>query len=746
MAAQQPASERSATGAVEGVVTRADGRPAPAVRVVLAGAAQGVSDASGRFLFVGVPAGRYTLRAEREGLGRGERSVEVRPGTTTRVELALPFLPFSEAVTVTATRSERKLGDSPADLTVVTGEDLQRSPASALDDALRQLPSFSLFRRGSSLVSHPTTQGVSLRGVGASGASRTLVLLDGIPQNDGFGNWVYWDEVPLLQIESIEVAPSGLSSLYGSSAMAGVIEITTRRPEPGTAALQASAGSRGTADVQAFGSHAHGPVAASVAGNVFTTDGYVLVEDGERGPVDVAASSRHRSGNWRVEYSPAQALTVFQTGRVFAEDRRNGTPLQANSTREASLAAGVRATTRGSLWLANLFWRRDRFSSTFTTVAPDRATESLSLAQAVDYDDAGGNLSWARRLGASHQVSAGAEARWISAKDAEDVFVAPAVNVRDRLIPARQLSAGAYLQDVVSLGRRAVLTLAVRADHWRNADASQTEIVNATGAATLTRYPDGSATTLTPRAGALLHLGGRFALRGAAYGGFRAPSLNELYRPFRVGSVLTQPNPALGPERLWGGELGLNHLASASLSWRATAFWDRVREPIANVTVSSTPELITRLRRNLGRSRTRGVNLEADWRPAREIRLRASYLLSDARVVDFAAARELEGNWLPQVPRNRASLRLDVLRPRLLNVSLRARYEGTRFDDDQNRLALASLLVVDATLERPFAGSWCAFVSADNVFDRRYPVQATPVELLGSPILVTAGLRFDVRR
>ena len=70
------------------------------------------------------------------------------------------------------------------------------SPALTLDDFLRRVPGFTLFRRTSSLVAHPTAQGVSLRGVGPSGASRSLVLADGIPLNDPFGGWVYWSRVP----------------------------------------------------------------------------------------------------------------------------------------------------------------------------------------------------------------------------------------------------------------------------------------------------------------------------------------------------------------------------------------------------------------------------------------------------------------------------------------------------------------------------------------------------------------------
>ena len=65
-----------------------------------------------------------------------------------------------------------------------------------LDDALRFVPGFTLFRRTGSRVANPTAQGVTLRGLGGSGASRALVLDDGMPMNDPFGGWVYWGRVP----------------------------------------------------------------------------------------------------------------------------------------------------------------------------------------------------------------------------------------------------------------------------------------------------------------------------------------------------------------------------------------------------------------------------------------------------------------------------------------------------------------------------------------------------------------------
>src|SRR5712691_11467566 len=117
-------------------------------------------------------------------------------------------------------------------------------------------------------------------------------------------------------------------------------------------------------------------------------------------------------------------LTLFQNGRIFAEDRENGTPLQTNSTRETYLGGGLRATTAGgSLWQANVFTHIDNFDSTFSSVAADRRSESLSLAQAVDYKDRGGNAQWTRRLGSSHLLAVGGDLRWIEADNAEDVFI-----------------------------------------------------------------------------------------------------------------------------------------------------------------------------------------------------------------------------------------------------------------------------------------------------------------------------------
>src|SRR6478735_386999 len=97
-----------------------------------------------------------------------------------------------EPVRTTITVIENLATETPAAVSVLDNKQIRETPGDNLDDRLRTVPGFSLFRRSSSLVAHPTTQGISLRGIGSSGASRTLVIWDSIPASDPFGGWVYW--------------------------------------------------------------------------------------------------------------------------------------------------------------------------------------------------------------------------------------------------------------------------------------------------------------------------------------------------------------------------------------------------------------------------------------------------------------------------------------------------------------------------------------------------------------------------
>ena len=183
---------------------------------------------------------------------------------------------------VTATRAPRPIRDVPTPVTVLPRSEIARSPSQTLDELLRIIPSFATFRRTSSLVSDPTAQGVNLRGVGPSGVSRTLVLLDGLPANDSYGGWFYWRSIPRLGIERIEVAPGGGSALYGNYALGGVVQILSRPIDRAELDADGSLGLPRQGSATARGAGRLGKFGVAIEGEAFSTAGYPVVAPSQR--------------------------------------------------------------------------------------------------------------------------------------------------------------------------------------------------------------------------------------------------------------------------------------------------------------------------------------------------------------------------------------------------------------------------------------------------------------------------------
>jgi outer membrane cobalamin receptor len=668
-----------------------------------------------------------------------------------------------EPVVVSASRVEQRLRDVPANVTVLTREDIEQSPARTVDDLLRQVPGFSLFRRSSSLVTHPTTQGVSLRGIGPSGVSRTLVLLDGVPLNDPFGGWVYWSKVPLESVERIEVTRGGGSGVYGNYALGGVINIVTRRPEARVAQFKLDGGTHNTVDADLLVSHVTGPWGVSLEGNFFDTDGYKIVKKSQRGAIDVNADSQHKTFNGRLEYTPSLDSSLFLAGSFFREDRGNGTPLQNNSTETGYVATGGRLKTAdGSDWQLTLFSHLQTFDSTFSSAAPNRNSETPSLNQFdVPSTDAGANLQWSKRIFQSHLLTAGTDVRWIDGETNEDFTFNAALGqfTRRRKAGGEQFLAGAYLQDIFTPAPGWQVTIAGRFDSWQSYSASRVERNKQTGAITRNnQFSDRDEFAFSPKVALLYHATDQLSLRSSFYKGFRAPTINEQFRPFRVRNDITEANADLDPERLIGGEVGFDYSILSNLLGRFTAFWNEVKDPIVNVTKGTGPGTVApcgfvpaggvcRQRENLDRTRIRGIEAELEYRPFLRWAVSGSYLYNHTEILSAPNQPELEGKRIAQVPRHQFTLKLGYTNPTLINVSVQGRFIGDQFEDDLNTLKLGDFFVVDLMLWRPIpvpklsAGE--IFFAVENLFDRDYEVGKTADGIIttGTPLLVHGGVR-----
>jgi outer membrane receptor protein involved in Fe transport len=620
----------------------------------------------------------------------------------------------SETIVVTATQTKTRLSDTPASVVVITRDAMQTTAASTTDDALRQVPGFTLFRRTGSRSANPTSQGVSLRGVGASGASRALVLDDGIPLNDPFGGWIYWGRVPRVAIDRIEVVRGGASDLYGSGAMGGVVQFI-RRSNHDDVAFETSAGNEGTGTASLFAAMKRGDWSGSIDADFLTTSGYILVQPSQRGIVDTEADARHTTVDASLRYSSS-----FLRLSHYSESRNNGTPLQINDTAIRQLAAGTDIrTSSGSLLLRGYGSDQD-YHQTFSAIAADRNSERLTVDQRVPSSGRGGSVQWFSTIG-NNVIVAGGDARQVNGASDELQF---AVNgkVTPSDVSGRQRNAAAYVEDVATLSTNITLSAGVRFDSWRNFDAQRN------GAPLANRSDD----AWSPRVTLLVHASDRLSFTAAAYRSFRAPTLNELYRNFRVGNVQTLANESLGAEHLSAIEVGVR-----SGPIRLNVFSMSTDDTIANVTLSTTPALITRQRQNLGSSRSRGAELDAEQRLSSHWRLSAGYLFCDAVVT----SSDLAGKRLPQVPRNTATLQL-AFTPSRGSLGVQARWSSMQFDDDLNQFPLRSYAVADLFASYPIAPRFDATIAVENATNRRIEVSATPVLSLGNPRTIRVGVRY----
>jgi outer membrane cobalamin receptor len=653
-----------------------------------------------------------------------------------------------EPVVVTPTRLPQKAGETPASVTVLTREDVKQSASQTVDDLLRQVPGFSLFRRSSSVVTHPTTQGLSLRGIGPSGASRVLVLLDGVPLNDPFGGWVHWSRVPLQAIQQIEVVRGGGSSVWGNMALGGVVQILTRRPTGRAAAFEASYGGRDTTNFDLLLQDAHGPFRFSLEGSHYDTDGYKVVRVSKRGAIDVNANGEHTVFNGRLELAVSPDASFFVSGNWFDEERGNGTPLQFNRTDSGAAAAGGRLRTEAGEWSAAVFLHLQEFRSTFSTQAQNRNSETLALDQVVPSTSLGGWLQWSRAFG-HHLVAAGGDARWIGGETDERVYVSGAFS-RTRVAGGEQLLAGAFVQDVWTPHPVLEIVAGMRGDWWSAYNADRRDTPPPAGVPQRQEFSDLDYVLTSPRVAVLLHATPTTDLRASVYQGFRVPTINELYRLFRVRNDVTVANEHLRPERLTGGELGVQQ-RWGPLEARVTGFWNEVRDLVANVTlanrVADCPGTTTcRQRQNLELARIRGFETEVELRPTKEWRLLASYLFTDARVTGTRQLqRSLEGNRLAQVPEHNVTLGVRWEHPDWLNLSATARYLGGQLEDDANTLPMGGYIVVDLVASRALTKWSEVFLAVENLFDETYAVGRTSegVTSIGAPRLVRGGVRLS---
>ena len=509
-----------------GTVRNSHGDPVPSATITdLSGKTLTTTDATGVFTLDHSPA-----QIEVTAVHYLTAVVSVPTDQPLSITLRQPL----ETVTVTAYRSPLGEEDSPASTRALDRHQLQQAAPPSLDGRLRQVPGFELYRRSSSLVANPTTEGISLRGLGSTAASRSLVVLDDVPLNDPYGGWVHWEELPELSVQSVEVVRGGASDLYGSSAIGGVISVVPARPQGNGLEFLASGGSESTLDDALLATGKRGDWAGLISGGVIATDGYTLIAPDQRGPIDQPSNVHGENALVEGQRALAGDGRVFIRANALNESRHNGTPFQYNLTRLGRAAVG--ADWRD--WTLRLYGSGEHYRQTFSSVNATRTFEKPTKFQFDPADELGASGRWRHALASHALLLAGADTHDVRATDNEPLLVGAGGTTSTS---ARQRLTGVWGEALYTPANW-TLSGSARIDHFANFDVRQ-----ASTSAPTTSLPSWSQTVFDPRLGVVRRLTRRERRRvggGLCHG---RPDAHRLGRPDRGRRRAYSPRGRLSP-------------------------------------------------------------------------------------------------------------------------------------------------------------------------------------------------------
>ena len=641
-----------------------------------------------------------------------------------------------EAIVVTG----RGLPETPAtpayDTQVLERDQIVSTGSGRLEDALGSVAGFQQFRRSDSRSSNPSAQGVTLRALGGNATSRALVLLDGVPLADPFFGYIPLSAVAPDRLESIRVTRGGGSGPFGAGALAGTIELNSAdAADLGLITGSALINDRAETELSGTVAPEIGNGYATVSGRWDRGKGFYTTPEDQRVPATVRAKYDSWSAGARLVQDLGGDVTVQLRGLAF-EDQRV-LRFEGADTSSEGQDVSVRVVGRGPWQFDAIAYKQWR---NFTNVV----VSSTRFVPVLDQKDTpsegeGGKIEIRPPVGGGHTLRLGADFRQSEGDLFEDAYSAfTGARTEQRFAGGENTDLGLFLENDWQVGP-VVLTGGVRADRYTIRDGYY-RTLNGDGTAVLqdTTFSDRSDWEFSYRGGAVLEAADGLQLRAAAYSGLRLPTLNELYRPFVVFPVTTMANENLVPERLRGFDVGADWLAAPGVRFTLTAFDNKVKDAITNVTIG--PDLRQRL--NIDAIHAKGLEFGTQIEVG-QFGFDGSLAYTDAEQEGSGFAADLDGFRPSQTPAWAASATASYRPAEGTLFAATLRHVGKQFEDDRETDVLPAATTVDLYAQVPLFEKLSFVARAENLFDEEIYTRNQGGSIdLGIPRTVWAGLRY----
>lgn len=775
-------------GQVEGKVIDGSGEPLAGVSVSVEGTSRSaVTDAHGAFRITEVPVGSAVVVARYVGRAPVRLTVTVPAGGIVHADVALGAVQIGTVV-VSATRSTTTLERMPLHATVIAASDLHKSPAQTLDQLLRGVSGMNI-SGAPFYTTDPTGHQTKLRGLTSN--SSVLVLVDGIPVHDPFFSTTQWFKVPLSTIERVEVVRGGNSSLWGNLAMAGVINIITKKPIDNGGELNVNYGSLGTATPAVSKNFVVGNgLSLRVSGDLLSTDGYQTTPPAYLNTVPGKSASSATNGNVQVAayYAPTPDVSAFlRAGYHQQNELIGGYEYGTNLQKSPDAAGGFTKVFSGGgrvdlrLWTQYLNFDKNNGAACYlasptncnTTSDTAPLVQYANSRDANPYHELGGSaiISSANFKGILASVQGGVDYRMVGGQDSAWTYNRPTTTDassstinRINFGKGRQQFIGVFSQARVVPVRPLAITLSVRYDYW----------VNQNGVADMTRYTNGVPDPTTGGPIADSHLGtfdpnlsARYdfnehvSARGAVYKSFRAPGLNNLYRSFSSATSITIANPELSPSTMTGGEVGVDFTTRA-IRLGATVFQGDTKALITSYrvpnaaaappavvaicgpTLSNCPATVN-FNTNGQDATSVGLELVGAFRVTRFLAVDAAYTYTDSHYTATTTGDPINQQ-LGAIPQDLATLGVTLDVTSRWNTYAGLRYCGSMFLDVNHTIQQPAFTLLNVSTSYHVARQLDVYAAAVNLTDVQYSDNATTSaasQTLGLGRTFTGGLRWQ---
>lgn len=643
-----------------------------------------------------------------------------RNGQTVTMERLLPLI---GSVRV-ATGSQQSLHSLPVAASLLDRTALSFHTSPTMDAMLRALPGFDRTRSNSAFTNYGQLR-VSFSG---AGNDRGLVLVNGIPAQDGFGGQVDWLAYPPGEVERAELLRGAGSWLYGAGAIGGVLDLKTFGPEGSAPASGTLTLIGGTPDLLEQSLNLRAELSAKLGASVSAQSqrlAYYDLPPAYRSPVDEVAQSASQVVAVRLRFAASPQTVVEAGGRIAADHQQEGRPNYTFARRLTQSDLRVSHTTANSVLDAQIYARNAFIVNTADQFPAKPGV--LLYVQDVSTGESGAALGWSIES-AKSAFRIRADARWIRGE----------TNQYGNAGVLQNAGRGAQLLDGIAAGatvrgKRIEVVVGVRTDSATLANAS---LINVKGSTTTHQFPLARTdSAVSPLLALRFDLTPRLALRISQGAGFRPPYLNELVRGFVIGSVTFLPNPGLIPERSGTTSAGLDWVSGTQ---RLSA--DVMHTIVNNAIMFRTVGANIQQRSNVAQTRTDGITLTYTRSVGSCGRLSMWGTEQSARVTAGPAA--IDGNLLQYVPQTSFGFSYDVHTERA-DLGVRATYLGQTYADDFNTQPLGTAVLVGAHARLHLNGGDSIVINIDNAANAHY---LSSVDRYGTPLLVSAGLMVPVGR